>query len=408
MQAIPEGTYGWQKVEFSLTTGGGDNFLWGLRLQTAGPTDELWIDDLSVSKVGSTENLIPDPSFETIPTHSETGWYASQTDLKAELLPLLQFAAKNHVAVNLLLNGGYRTSPTQVNNPQDPSRVSFEAYIRALIPLIKDSPALHSICLTNEPRYWSDGEPTDRPAWQTHLQHAYADIQHLNTAYGTHYATFADVPLGPEVDKWKIRQHITSTKGPPASYYDWLAFNDEQFAGWHHRMADRIHQLAPKIPVHAKIEDFLDPGDGIDPGLFAAFSQTQWQRYRGRPVVRCTGVLRVAPIFNLVEEHIVRENATRARNYLWQGAIHGRSASTIWVRERHAEDDLPQKPAVVAAVGKTALDRNRLAKEVTALHAAPTSVAIFHAPLAWTETRCKLRSGRLTSIHKNTDSVQPS
>ena len=373
VQSIPEGTYGWQKVEFSLTTGGGDNFLWGLRLQAAGPTDKLWIDDLSVSKVGSTENLIPDPSFETIPLHTATGLYASQTDLKAELLPLLRLAAEHNVAVNLLVNGSPRPNAAMVNVKDEAYKLSFELYLRTLIPLIKDHPALHSLCLTNEPSYWSDGDTTDRPAWQAYLQHVYGDVAHLNTVYGAHYATFADVPVGAD----KHHRPARGT-GESAHLYDWIAFNDVQFAAYHHWLANLIHQMAPNLPIHSKIQ-VLNPGDGIDPARFAEFSQISGSDANSGWWYDLQGSLRVAPIFNS-EDHLLQgvNDPRQTRMMLWQGAIHGRNASTIWVWERHAEDDLLQQPEFVVTIGKTAADLNRLAKEVTALHTAPTSTAMFH------------------------------
>ena len=357
---------------FSVTTG--DEFLRGLLIRTWGRTDQLWIDDLRMVKEGSTENLIPDPGFEAIPMHTASGYYAAQTQFKAELLPLLQLAGKSNVAVNLLLNGSPGGSPAMINRKDTTYKRTFELYLKALIPLIKDNPALHSICLTNEPNYWSDGDPTDRPAWQAYLQHAYGDIAHVNAAYGTHYTTFADVPMG--ADKGNRPAWGTAAA---ARWYDWMAFNDVNFAAYHRWMADVIHQMAPALAIHAKIQ-VRNPGDGIDPAWFAEFTDISGSDNLPYDLL---GSFRVAPIYNS-EDHLLQgvDDWRQTRTNLWQGAIHGRNASTIWVWARHSEDNLLQQPEYVATIGKTALDLNRLAKEVTALHAAPTGVAIFHAHTA--------------------------
>jgi hypothetical protein len=354
---LPDGTYPWRRVTFSVTTG--DAFFWSLAIRTAGPTDQLWIDDLRLSKVGSQANLIPDPSFEAIPRHTATGYYASTTELTAAFVPLLAVAAKHNVAVDVHIQPFNLPSFVPSNIINDPqSKAVVVAYLHALLPLIKHAPGVVSICLNNEPSYHGEG---NTPAqWTTYVRQLYGDIASLNAVYGTHYRQFADVPVKPS---------------GVAGRYDRNTFLTAEFADWHHWLADQVHQLAPTIPVHTKIQNLAD---GIDPALFAPFSQLSGNDSEDWSYYDVLGSLKVAPIFNS-EDHLLQgaESAAQVRVTLWQGALHGRNASVVWVWKRHSEDNLLQAPEMVAAIGKTSLDLNRLAREVTAVREAPAAVAIF-------------------------------
>jgi len=114
----------------------------------------------------------------------------------------------------------------------------------------------------------------------------------------------------------------------------------------------------------------------------AAFSQINGNDTEHEEWYDLLGSAKAAPIFNS-EDHALegRDSAAMVREVLWQGALHGRNAATIWVWERTV-DNLLHRPDMVAAIGRTALDLNRLAPEVTALHAAPAAVAVFHSPLS--------------------------
>ena len=66
------------------------------------------------------------------------------------------------------------------------------------------------------------------------------------------------------------------------------------------------------------------------------------------------------------------------------GAVHGRTLSTVWVWESGGPGStlyhsVGWRPDLVAAMGRTNLDLNRLAYEVTALQNAPAQVAILYS-----------------------------
>ena len=64
----------------------------------------------------------------------------------------------------------------------------MKVYINALIPLVKDSPALHSICLSNEPTYVSSADGSNQPLWKQFLTGKFQSIEALNGNLGTNYS----------------------------------------------------------------------------------------------------------------------------------------------------------------------------------------------------------------------------
>jgi len=74
---------------------------------------------------------------------------------------------------------------------------------------------------------------------------------------------------------------------------------------------------------------------------------------------------------------------------LWMQAIHGQSATTIWVWEHEKSNprsdfagDFMERASCAEAVGIANLDLNRAAEEVTAIQKAPAQALILHSPTA--------------------------
>lgn len=270
----------------------------------------------------------------------------------------------------------------------------IEDYLRALIPAIKDYDSLQSLTLTNESVYMANKDAYALPAWQEYLEGIYdGDIGQLNGVYQTAYSSFSEVPM-PE--------NITAS---PASY-DYVLFNQDYFASWHEWMAGIIHELAPELPVQAKIMG--DPRGslswGVDIERFSEFSQINgndnWNYINEGPkgfmeelsFYDLQASFKEAPVFNS-EHHLIAdgdkmytpEQAKHVRSVLWQSAIHGRGGSAIWVWERtynetaSTEGSILHRPDVVAQAGRTNLDLNRLAGQVTAFQNEQPQVAILYS-----------------------------
>lgn len=275
-----------------------------------------------------------------------------------------------------------------------------ERYLQELIPVIKDHPALHSICLTNEPSYRDDTSEYAVRGWHAYLTKRHSDINTLNSRWGTNYASFDDIKL-PYNDK--------DPDNPAGRRLDCVRWNQEFFAGWHKWVADIVHKIAPGLPVHAKVQTFtmldysyadygndaylygqatdINGNDSMNWYSFGGgeFAQGWMQHTRGHDLQRS---VKDAPVFNS-ENHPIGDKEIRyipgaqVRTTIWQEAIHGQSATTIWVWERTFDrlydfaGSIMHRPACAAAAGLVNLDLNLAAYEVTALQQSPAQVQIL-------------------------------
>ncbi|MBI3920103.1 MAG: carbohydrate binding domain-containing protein, partial [Armatimonadetes bacterium] len=281
-----------------------------------------------------------------------------------DFLKLCDRAQKAGVAVNLLLSPHYFPGWAMdkwpflgdctggflrycIHAPE--SRSVLEKFLRVVIPRIKDHPALHSLCLSNEPlsidsakcrymaRFWHD--------W---LVKEHGNVGRLNEIWGKKYGSIEEIAV-PEA-----RMEATPIT------YDFMRCNCEAHAGFHRWMADLIHEMAPNLPVHAKImmsAHFARHQYGpwcVDPELFADLSQIngndccKWYSREGDWAANFIGEnmgydfqrsVGDLPVFNS-ENHIITDRdqdyvaPDYIRNVYWQGAVHGQSATTTWVWER--------------------------------------------------------------------------
>ncbi|MGI5923188.1 MAG: beta-galactosidase [Lentisphaeria bacterium] len=327
-----------------------------------------------------------------------------------ELRAIFARAEKANISINLLLSPHYFPSWALKKWPElaecqggffqycvhaPEARAIIERYLRSIVPALKDSPALHSFCLSNEPTSIKlDQCPHIRAQWSQWLERKHGSIDQLNQRWHSAYASFAEIPVPKPFPEGAIA-------------YDFVLFNQETFAAFHQWMADVIHDMAPAIPVHAKIMmgcHFHKHSGGIwsvCPEFFAQLSQINgndavniprrdqsqfyngWQRYEmGYDFQRS---MRDLPVFNS-ENHIIRDRDFTTRwpihsySALVQGALHGQSATTIWVWERsnNPVSDLAgsilHRPNHVLAVSAAAMDLNRHAPVITAFQQAPPGV----------------------------------
>ncbi|MFB9330985.1 beta-galactosidase [Paenibacillus aurantiacus] len=404
---FPNGTYDWQEVSGEYTTGPTETSFQFMILSEN--TGTIWIDDLSMKEHGSDTNLLANPGFDDrgldVPGQE---YLVSPAQLDSDIKVVLQNAAANNISVNLLVSPHYfpdwaikkwpdlqysNNGFIQYNINHPIARAMMRDYLRLVASELKDYPALHSITISNEPVFQTNQGTTFLGDWHQYLQEQYGDIASLNAVYGTSHQSFADVtmPFGLE---------------PTVRGYDWVRFNQKVFTEWHQFLADTIHEVAPDIPVHAKVmaEMRASLSRGIDAEEFAEMSQLNgndnWN-YLGEGAGGFRDEMsyydlqqsfKEAPVFNS-EHHVIADGDSRyvakqadhVRSVLWQGAIHGKSASTIWIWERtyqetnSAEGSILHRPDAVAAVGRTNLDLNRLSREVTALQKQKARVALLYS-----------------------------
>lgn len=338
-----------------------------------------------------------------------------------EFLSVCDRAAAAGVAVNLLLSPHYfppwalaRWSELKAFDGgflkyclHDPrAKGVIERFLRYVVPRVKGHPALHSLCLSNEPLCIDQRESLAAVRmWQDWLRARWPTVAALNARWGTQYADFAAVCI-PE-PRW-TRSAVT---------YDYTRFNSEAFARWHGWMADIVHELAPRVPVHAKIMIFAHFGPSlhgpwsVSPERFAAATDIlgndciKWPRASGEWA--CDWLAENMgydyqrscadrPVFNS-ENHLIRDRDLSdvspefIRNVYWQGAVHGQGATTTWVLERTTDPasdfagSIAHRPQCLESAGLTCLDLNRAAPEVAALAKEPAAISLLwsHAALVW-------------------------
>ncbi|MEN6357892.1 MAG: beta-galactosidase [Armatimonadota bacterium] len=332
-----------------------------------------------------------------------------------DLLKLLDRAQKSGVCVNLLISPhyvpGWVTDKMRSKSAsaflhyinRDPiSHEMIKRHISALITPIKDHPALHSICLANEPTVFGDNSDYAVADWHAWLKDRHGDIKTLNDRWDTDYASFDDIKL-------PYAQGETE-KSPMGRWLDCVRWNHEFMAGWYQMLADDVHEIAPNLAVHMKVQTptllgFAEVQAGNDPYLVGRvndingndsvnwpsfgggeFAQSWMTNARGEDLQRS---VKDAPVFDS-ENHIIGDRDTRyipgqvVRAALWQQAIHGQSATTIWVWERTYDRNhdfaasIMHRPECAEAVGIANYDMNRAADEITALQQAPAQVLILH------------------------------
>jgi hypothetical protein len=332
--------------------------------------------------------------------------------IRQNVVQALDKAAVHNVAVNLLISPHYfprwafDADPAHAQCGRGFIKFCIEApntqivmgkWLDALMPLIAHHPALHSICLSNEPQY--QGRCSyDREKFQQWLKTRWGTIEKVNSAYGTQFRRFEEIDLPRDDSNYGL-------------YFERWRFNQERFEVFHQLLIQRIHRYDPILPVHAKVmsQAFEDPGRfeaGIDYERFTQLGRIagndcvmdysgqrrgeyacDWQTMAMNYTLQRSAAL-VSPIFNS-ENHLIPDGDPRyfPENYIrtvfWQQAIHGQGATTTWVWERGQAGDFAEniltRANCVRAFGRVGLDLQRLAPEIHALSQAESKLGILYA-----------------------------
>ncbi|MFA6241248.1 MAG: beta-galactosidase, partial [Candidatus Hydrogenedentales bacterium] len=336
--------------------------------------------------------------------------------IRENIVKALDTAAAHNVKVNLLISPHYFPEWALEQYPElrecgmgflkccidaPESQAIYRKFIDTLMPIIAGHPALHSICLSNEPQYKGRCKYS-REAFLAWLQKRHASLDAMNAAYSTAFASFDEVPMPSDMSNYAL-------------FFDWCCFNQARFVAFHEFLRDEIRRYDANVPVHAKVmsQAFEEPGRfeaGIDyeafPRLGTISGNDCWNdfetqesgEYQQRWLIMAMNyslqhsVAPDNPIFNS-ENHIIVDGdkhfipASHIRTAYWTEALHGQGATTTWVWDRGQSGDLAEniltRVDCVHALGRIALDLNRLAPNVLALQRASADAAIFfsHASL---------------------------
>lgn len=291
------------------------------------------------------------------------------------------------------------------------AKAVLEKWAAQMAEQMKDKPALHSVCLANEPAYNASGrDKYSRPLFVDYLKEKHHTLDRLNALYRTAYTNFDQVVVPPCA--------MPADAGAQRAYYDWTRFNDKMFADWHAWLGSVLKAHGLKAPAHSKICVFqtLDRdkvGWGVDPELICqatdlagcdAYAPYSW--HRGPYVYDFLGQelyydllhsFRGQSVFNS-ENHLSTDGSGPAhvpinhtRSVLWQGGLHHQGSTTIWVWENSIDPSVVGniyfRPANIFGAGRAMLDLNRLSPEVTAINNARPRVALLYSPpsIFWDE-----------------------
>jgi hypothetical protein len=280
------------------------------------------------------------------------------------------------------------------------AKATIAKWAEVMAARLKDKPALHSVCLANEPVYNSSGrDPYTRPDFVRFLREKHGGIAALNVLYGTSYRSFEEVAVPGD--------GMPAGQGARRAYYDWTTFNKQMFAGWHGWLNSVLKHQGLKVPTHTKIMVFqsLDRDKlhyGVDPELMCDSTDLAgcddyaflggayaYDWLSNEFFYDLLHSFRGQAVFNS-ENHIIPDGAgpshvpmTHSRAVLWQGGLHHQGSTTIWVWEQAADPSLAGsiyfRPANVYGAGRVMLDLNRLSPEVTAINTAKPAVALLYS-----------------------------
>jgi hypothetical protein len=338
-------------------------------------------------------------------------------DRVKKLLKNLDDAAKHGVVIDLLIGDAYpkwalkkypglvrgKDGPLNFNIEHPAARLIMKRFVDELLPQIADHPGLFSLCLTNEPGYTNNGPISERE-FHRWLQNKHGSIKKLNNVYGSKYASFKKVPL-------PTRKGSFEGDPPRPIWYDWCKYNQDRVTKHLYGVRDMVKAVAPNLRMHVKIQGRVFDGQypfphGINPeaitrlgriiggdnwsysrsGLHREYAQG-WRRQAMFYDFQ-RSISPHAPIFNSENHPIEDANAKwvsgdHMRTMLWQGVMHGMSASTTWLWEHSTgrrsmiTQSILTRPNAVEASGRTALDMLRLGKEAVALQQAKGEVALL-------------------------------
>lgn len=382
------------------------------RVTVDGKVRTFAFDNTYVREVGTDENLLKNPGFEADPNAE----YFTDTEKIEDTVSMLKSAEENNIAVNLLLSPHYFPNFLYEKHPEIKNsatggyiyshptlRALIEQYLRLLLPQLANCKAIKSFCLMNEPSVYAADCDYYKTEWAQYLSEKYESVSELNTAYGTSYSSFDKVPMH-------------SSDDGSVMYRDYWYFNCGILTNFHKFMADIIREYMPDTPLHTKFEwyvgsresefrnrwnmgtnheelsDILDY-NGCDAAYYWRYCRNGWEDplYQSIWFDYLRGV-KNAPVVNS-EAHIIHDGdqdfnpmqAHFSANGIWQGAIHGNAITDIWVWAREQNDrsgfwgSVLFRPDVIAEIGKTSLDLNRLSYEVKAITDEPAKIALLYS-----------------------------
>ena len=388
---------------------------------------DLYLDNLKMVQIDENGNEVTDEDevilngdFEK--TEPDTRFYCDYSGMLS-IFDEIRTAGENNMLASLLLSPHYFPSWIYNDYPEakkngirgwDPHTEVMQDFFYKIgyemARVLKKIGGVNDICVHNEDRQPLYMDNKYLPYLHEWLKKHYDnDINALNENYGTEYSTFEEVPMPNGLER-------------NSQTWDLAQCTDEFTATGRQAVIDGIRAAWPEINIHGKLqsETIFNTNinrftQGVEPlgegRLFGIHGMDGGVTYKSGMFVddKFTGGSPLsafmsydyltsdlpAPVLN-TEDHIdtdndpapINEIGDHAARYMWEAAVHGRTASVVWTWDRktadspqkHARGHVNYRPDQMAKIGRTALDLNRLSKEIEALIKRERTVQILYSP----------------------------
>lgn len=404
----------WQNYEFSYTTNDNPSNI-NFTLLSQDVNEGAYIDDVYLREEGSDVNLLKNPGFESYYEQWEDSEFGVNYDAIDDACGALRRAEFYKLGVTLSTDMTQASSYiNRIEGVKDTTKnystfirnnVTHEKFIEAakilysaLVPEIKDCDSLVMLQTWNEPSLNSSDSTYYKPQWHDYLKAKYGTIEKLNATYGSNYTYFDEIEM-------------PTTKSTEVIYFDWRVFNENILTTYFREINEHIHSLAPDMIYGAKyMKD-----------MFATTSNTLWRGINYEKLAPYETIasndawaylhattdplesklawydfqhsLTGTAVADL-EDHIIMDSTTidlDPRNYnwyvssLWQGAIHYKALTNIWLFPRNEapayinfrNTTIQYRADCMYGTAKVSGDLNRLSKEVSALRNEPAQIALL-------------------------------
>ena len=422
-KTLPTGTFDWKSVSYEVSTGA-DQYKLELKIMTQSTTNALWIDGITVTEKERHYNQINNGDFETSWLNNT---FLVNQGAMGYVKAVMEEAKKNNIAVMLLASphyvpdwfwnnypeaNAYQEGFLKGNVTNDIYKSFIKTHIQALAKAA-DFSNLHSIILTNEPiyntQYYTNGKQIFKDQFISYLK--------------TKYNSSSDVYIPEQMRKnWGITEsdykwtRVTMATGSSSNtitangkFWDWMEFNNEIFTGYHKWLADMVHEIDADIPVHTKCNSTAFNRDKLNKGINTEeiYNYLDYNGFDGgmnfesgregylyiRMAEDLANSISENPTVNS-ENHIIPDGCTDysdkqaliAGADLWQGFIHGRTASAAWVWRKSASypynHSITYRPDVVAEITDKTLQANKNADIIEKLQNSDRNFYILYSDAA--------------------------
>ena len=425
-----ENSEDWKNYDLEYTTGADETTL-NLTMCFENTIDYLYIDDIYVMEKGTEENLLKNGDIEDNGLENMTPLEREAFDMGIAfdydqlnwLRDVLARAEQYNMLVDVALCAHYIPSFILQRDPTMTQTIAYympyvldhptirkviDMWMQLVAEVVNDYDSVHTLLLANEPGYYTNGSYDGGteyyiPHWQKYLKGLYGTVENLNEAYGSNYQSFEEVIMPLDVEHTPL-------------WNDYRKFNDMMLADYLKWLYDSMKGYCPDLAMHYKTMDYFFHSyqkiytNGGNHELIAQFSDLNgcdafsYYSVSTAPLTMKMGwydyqtSVRDIPVWD-TESHIMQDRKPVEYDDLtpyyssadvWNGAIHGRNGQVIWLWDlrngsmawgwaNYANSNMVHRPETAVEHAKTALDLNRLSKEIVALQEVSPKVGMMYS-----------------------------